>query len=184
MRGDEARRRIGSERDGGEAAGRNANGDHARGIDVLPVRNEIERQFEISGAGGSGSDVVGIVAASETLGPAAVGVAIAAPHDDGGGPAAAGKFERLWQHRQRRHGDTIGAVARRAVREQRQRIAAWIARAHQQRFEAAEIRAEQNAERLQHERTVGARGSAGAEQRDKGPRRCVATPCCLPEIFG
>ena len=52
-RGDETRRRIGGESDGGKAARRNADGDHARRIDVRPVRDEFERGFEVGGAGGA-----------------------------------------------------------------------------------------------------------------------------------
>lgn len=131
-RRDEARRRIFRQRDGGEAAGRNADGDHMMRINVGALRQRGEGGREIRGAGAAGVKVIGLVAGPETFRPAAARETIAAPHDGRGGPAAAGEFQHLRQHLLRRELRPLRRIARRAVAQERQRIWPAAGRQHEQ----------------------------------------------------
>jgi hypothetical protein len=130
----------------------------------------------------SAGDVIGIVAAAEAFGPAAVGAAVTPAHHDDHRPAAAGELQRLGQHPERRHIRAIGRCARRAVRQQRQRIAAGFVRANEQGFEHAQIAAEKNAQRLQNKRAVGPGNTHAREQNADNQKNARHADCPRPTV--
>jgi hypothetical protein len=128
---------VGGEGDGGHAAGRDADGEDTRGIDLGKFAAVVDGCAEVVGRLAGGAFVVGVgtMAIVEIVGLAARR-AVAAAHDDEYDEAAAGEPAGLRKERPR--GDVFSRLnlARCAVRDDDQGMFAWEIGVDEERAES------------------------------------------------